>query len=190
MNKTLGSPAESSESYAKLGMIEIARYRFRAFEMKFQREPQLHEALFFDESNDRPIKADLDTTRRQLAEAASASKIKLEPILKFLGLVPLADNKSLGAAEVRRAAKSRRSRRQPGASRRAGSGESWTWERFLADHRLHRRHSISGEELKRLSQVSFLGQARSLEDYLFILKIIRQGDQLSGSRDLPDLETS
>jgi hypothetical protein len=109
-----------------------------------------------------------------LAEAASASQVRLEPVLKFLGLAPTVVTKMRRAAKVSQSTKVPRRRPQSNASRRVGSGESRTWERFLADHRLHHRYAISGQELKMLSQVSFLGQVRTVDDFLSILKLIRK----------------
>ena len=63
MSKVLEIKTESSDSYAKFAMIVIARYRFRAFVLKFQREPGPQEPIFFDERQDSPVKADLDTAR-------------------------------------------------------------------------------------------------------------------------------
>src|SRR5438034_6491214 len=86
MSKVLEKKSESSDSYAKFAMIVIARYRFRAFVLKFQREPGPQEPIFFDERQDSPVKADLDTARRQLTQVARASRIRLQPVLEFLGM--------------------------------------------------------------------------------------------------------
>src|SRR5712672_3979594 len=78
-----------SEAQAKLNLIVIVRHRFRLFEAKFQRQPEPNEPIFFDESSDSPVQASQDTARRQLAEAALATGVDLEPVLKFLGFSPI-----------------------------------------------------------------------------------------------------
>jgi hypothetical protein len=180
VSKLMGRSAESSGFYAKFAMIKIARYRFRVFVPKFHREPRPHEPIFFDEFQDHPVKADLDTARRQLAEAARASGVRLEPVLKFLGLAPMPVGQGRGTVRVPLPIKSGHLQTQASRTSRDGSRVSSPWRRFLADRRLHRRHAISGEELKMLSQMSFLGQARTKDDYLLILDLIRKaGDQLN-----------
>jgi hypothetical protein len=67
------------------GLIAIARHRFRVFEKEFQRQPGPNDPIFFDETAQEPMQADIETSRRQLAEAAQASGVELGPILKFLG---------------------------------------------------------------------------------------------------------
>jgi hypothetical protein len=74
-----------SVSSIQLGLIAIARYRFRLFEKEFRREPGPHDPIFFDESSRNPVQADVETSRRQLVDAAQASGVEPEPILKFLG---------------------------------------------------------------------------------------------------------
>jgi hypothetical protein len=168
---------ESSESHAKVSMIAIARYRFGVFRAKFHREPGPNDPIFFDEFKDRPIKADLVTARQQLAEAAHATKVRLDPVLRLLGLVPSAPVTGKRVATgVSRPAKSLRSQSRASRSKRNSVRSISAWDRFLADHRLHRRHQITHEELKILSRASFLGQIRSVEEFLFILKLIRNAE--------------
>src|SRR5258708_32329332 len=69
---------------ARPGIIQIARYRFRAFEVKFHRAPSPDEPLFFDESKDIPILAEPTIVQLQLEEAALASGTELGPVLKLL----------------------------------------------------------------------------------------------------------
>jgi hypothetical protein len=174
MSNLSGLSSESSESYAKSAMIMIARFRFRAFVLKFHREPGPQEPIFFDEFQDCPVKADLDTARRQLAEAARASSVRLQPALMFLGLAPMPVGKGRRTVKLPLPVESRRLQTQ--ASRTPGdhSIASSPWRRFLADRRLHRRHAITREELKMLSQVSFLGDLRTTDEYVRILNLIRK----------------
>jgi hypothetical protein len=54
------------------------------------------------------------------------------------------------------------------------SSEPSVWAKFLADNRLHVRYRITREELHAVSGASLLGSVRSVEDILFILKVIRE----------------
>ncbi|HVN63030.1 MAG TPA: helix-turn-helix transcriptional regulator [Candidatus Binataceae bacterium] len=57
----------------------------------------------------------------------------------------------------------------PSTHERGGSA----WEEFSRDTRLHRIHSISGQELKMLEQVALLGEVRSSRDFIFVLNTVR-----------------
>ncbi len=175
MNTMLELSAGHTEpTNAKSGLLEIVRLRFRAFEAKFGRLPKPDEPLFFDESKNDPIKASLSDTRAQLAESARVAGIKLDPILRFLGLAPVEVSNKPRAAATRLVKRGRRSPRQPDQSNRNESGSSCGWKQFLVNERLHRRYGITHQELGMLSQVAFLGEARSARDLVLILKMIRQ----------------
>jgi len=48
------------------------------------------------------------------------------------------------------------------------------WQAFAKDKGLRRRYHITPQEMKVLSQVSTLGEVRSVRDMLFVLQAIRQ----------------
>src|SRR5260221_2917454 len=156
------------------GMIRIARYRFRAFEVKFHRAPGPDEPLFFDESKGIPVRGEPAIVQLQLEEAAIASGTELGPVLKLLGLAPMTSGGTRAAGGIRRLAKSSRLLKRPNRSSRVRLRQSTVWKTFLADHRLRQRYAVSSEELDLLSRVLFLGRARTIEDCLRILKLIRE----------------
>ena len=160
--------------YARAALMKIVRVRYGAFIEKFGREPEPHEPLFFDESKVQPTKADLASTRRQLADGARAAGVKVAPVLMFLGLFSASDEgiqrqpvQAPSGAEGRFAGSGSPSAQRP-------SSEASVWAKFLADHQLHAHHRITREELQAVSGASLLGSVRSVEDILFILKVIRE----------------
>ncbi|MDO8432699.1 MAG: hypothetical protein Q7S58_09850 [Candidatus Binatus sp.] len=160
--------------YAKIGMILIARHRFCAFKTKFRRCPKPHEPLFFDESKACPIQADAKVVRAQLAEAAQAREVSLEPVLRFLGLAPAAGSGrrySAGAAQPR---KSGRSSMLVNRATRLKPRKSSLWRPVSTDDRSSRHDDSSVDDLRTLSQMSFLGQPQTVDDYLLILQMIRK----------------
>jgi hypothetical protein len=166
---------ETLQYHARTGLIRIAHFRFKAFAAKFNREPGIHDPLFFDESKDTPFQSDADNYRLQLEEAARAVGVRLEPVLALLGLT--AKNKHQRNASVPRPATSRRSQNKATRPDSATSGTRSPWTRFLSDERVCRRYQITPNERELLSGASFLGEARHLEDFLLVLKAIR------GSKD-------
>jgi hypothetical protein len=65
-------------------LIKVVRHRFSVFRKTFGRDPKPHEPLFFVEGEPRPILAAADTIKDQLAEAAAATGVELQQLLKFL----------------------------------------------------------------------------------------------------------
>jgi hypothetical protein len=169
MRQTTRSQKDLSESYARVGLIRIARRRFLAFEAKFNRVPGPDEPLFFDESEDCPVKADAQAVRRQMATAARALGIRLGPILEFVGLVPHAVLRNERTVLAPRADTSNRP--SMGVSRSAAPPPL---NRLLADSRLRRRYGISKRELAMLSQAAFLGEINTPEDLVLIVREIRK----------------
>jgi hypothetical protein len=51
--------------------------------------------------------------------------------------------------------------------------KSSAWKAFLADERLRRQHNISDEELVVLKDVELLGEARSTDDFVYVLDMLR-----------------
>jgi len=182
MQRVITVTTSDREISAKTALIQIVRVRFRAFEAKFGRLPEPNEPLFFDESQNHPVKANISETRAQLAEGARNAGVELDPVLSFLGLAPKLP------AKVRRPTRGN-SARKPGRYHPQSSGRERTkpatgssWERFLANDRLHRRHRITPGELQALSRVSFLGETRSNADYLLILRMIRDNGRADRAR--------
>jgi hypothetical protein len=166
--------AQSMQGYAKAALMKIVRLRYAAFVKKFGREPGPHDPLFFCESKDEPTKADLPTTRRQIADGARAAGVKLAPVLMFLGLPSVSDGGTQGQTVRAPSSPERRSARSGGPLAQRPSGEPSVLAKFLADDRLHARYGITREELQAVSGASLLGSVRSVEDILFILKVIRE----------------
>jgi hypothetical protein len=164
-----GRHMASSDDYAKHGLLAIASLRFQAFEAKFGRSPKPDDPLFFDESKDTPIKASLADTCAQLEEGARRAGVNVDPILRFLGLAPIERTSCATQTQIEE-----RPHLQPC---RAERRPIYGWEQFLADRTLHLRHGITQTELRAMSEVAFLGSARSARDYLLILDIIRQTGQ-------------
>ena len=173
MKRSWVTEAQSVQAYAKAALVQIVQHRYTAFVQKFGREPGPHDPLFFDESKVEPTKADLPSTRRQLAEGARAAGVKVAPVLMFLGLPPVADD-SIRRPPVQPPIPARQSARSGGPSAQRPASEASVWARFLADDRLHARYRITREELQAVSGASLLGSAHSVEDILFILKVIRE----------------
>lgn len=167
----------TTELEAKFSLIQIARVRFRAFEAKFQRKPEPQDPLFFDESEDWPIKADLRTTRRQMVEAARALGIRLEPVLQFLGLEPRENAKAARrSARIVDCPTSSGSRIQMSKSRPVRSTASSSWRQCLTNDLFRSRHRITAGEVEALSKVALMGRVRNEGDLLFILKMIRTAE--------------
>lgn len=173
MNHLFDFQTDTQQYHAKAGLIRIAHFRFCAFTAKFKREPGIHDSLFFDESKDSPFQSDPGTYRMQLEEAARAVGVRLEPVLKLLGLT--ARNKHHRNASVPRPGTSRRSQKEQIRSVRVASGMRSPWTRFLSDKTICRRYRVTREERELLSATSFLGEARHLKDFLLVLKSIRGG---------------
>jgi hypothetical protein len=169
----------ADEIAARSGMVQIVRYRFRAFQVKFQREPAPNEPLFFDESKEAPVLVEPRVALMQLKEAALASGTELGPVLKFLGLAPTTGRGRGATGGISRRAKSQRPLTRRNRSSRVSLRQSTVWNTFLADRRLRHRYAISNEELEMLSQASFLGRPRTIEDCLVILKLIREASSES-----------
>ena len=161
------------EMVPQIALLQIVKVRFQAFEAKFGRLPEPNEPLFFDESQDHPVKANLTKTKAQLADGARRAGVELHPVLCFLGLAPKTQRMVARVGRETRALKAARNSRQLPDVRRPQSGARTPWDRFLANHRLHRRHRITRTELQELSRVSFLGETRSDADYIRILEMLR-----------------
>lgn len=54
------------------------------------------------------------------------------------------------------------------------SGEESAWDRFLTDQVLRDTYNITDEEMEMLSRVALMGDVRSSQDFVFILKSIRR----------------
>ena len=167
---------QKSDGQAEIALLKIAHLRFRAFHAKFGREPRIDEPLFFDESQDQPIKARSNEVQAQLARSAREAGVELEPVLSLLGL-----SKHYGQA-ARRSARGLSSRNAGRYHSRVAGGLSdggtrAAWNRFVGNDLLHRRNRITPGELQTLSKISFLGEAESESDYLLILRIIRARQQ-------------
>lgn len=162
------------DSSARYNLLQIVRVRFRAFEEKFGRLPAPDEPLFFDETESHPVKASIAETRSQLAQAACEARVKLDPVLAFLGLAPNKPKSIPRPVHDRSARKGVRLQPLTSLSNHRDSGASAGWDRFLANQPLRRRHRITRKELQTIARVSFLGEARSEREYLLVLKIIRQ----------------
>jgi hypothetical protein len=78
--------ARQAHQAAKIALLRILQVRFRAFERKFGRLPKPDEPVFFEESCENPVKADIAKARAQLAEGAREAGVELDPVLRFLGL--------------------------------------------------------------------------------------------------------
>jgi len=160
-------------SYAKQSLLAIIRVRFRAFERKFGRTPKPDEPLFFDELRSQPTKASPDDVRTQLAEGARIARVRLDPILQFLGLDSEKAQHKSRVVKYRLAKRAHHLRAHPSPSIREESGSSLGLKQFLADKELHSRYGITRNELGMLSKVAFLGGAQDERDYLLVLKMIR-----------------
>jgi len=160
---------ESSQDYARGALILIIRKRFQAFIEKFEREPDSHEPLFFDESETVPVQADAATVTKQLQTAARLARVQAAPVFTFLGLAPLPKNKVrswlAGSQKV--------GGHSADCSHREALVKSPVWTRFLADKRLHHRHRITARELKLVAGASFMGEITKMKDILLVLDIIR-----------------
>ena len=163
--------SDSQQYHARTDLIRIAHFRFKAFTAKFKREPGIHDPIFFDETKDSPFESDPGEYRMQLEEAARAVGVRLEPVLKLLGLT--AESKHRRSASVPRPDASRRSRNEQTRPDSAMPGTRSPWTRFLSDERVCRRYKITRNERELLSGASFLGEARQLKDFLLVLKAIR-----------------
>ena len=53
------------------------------------------------------------------------------------------------------------------------TSESSAWDGFVKDENLRKIHDITDQEMRTLSQVALMGEARSSRDFLFILNTIR-----------------
>lgn len=173
MGKTAG--LETSELEGKVGLIVIAQHRFAAFVAKFKRPPGPQEPLFFNESEKTPVKADLYTTRRQMAEAARAGGIRLNTVLRFLGH-PLRISVPRRLPRATHRATSRGPRTEMDRWRPTRSAATSSWSRFLSDDLFRRRHAITPSEVQALSKVALLGRVQNQADLLFILKMIRKAE--------------
>jgi hypothetical protein len=173
VKRSWAKEVQSIQGYAKAALMKIIRVRYAAFVEKFGREPGPHDPLFFDESKVQPTKADLVSTRRQLADGAQAAGIKVAPVLMYLGL-SASDEGIQGQPAQAPSSPERRSARGDGPLAQRPSSEPPVWAKFLADDRLHAHYRITREELQAVSGASLLGSVRSVEDILFILKVIRE----------------
>src|SRR5262249_60183544 len=82
------SATRPDHALAKPALPQIARVRFRAFEAKFGRLPKPDEPIFFDESDNQPVKASMADARSQLERGAKQAGVQVDPVLQFLGFTP------------------------------------------------------------------------------------------------------
>ena len=126
----------------KCALLEVIRHRFRAFEVKFGRKPAPDEPLFFDPRKSHPVLASQPEIREQIRVAASASQLKVSPILRLLKLDQHSPAKE-GTEACQRA-----SRGHPHASglteHRPEARHQRAWELFVRNENLHRRYGITG----------------------------------------------
>ncbi len=159
----------------KCALLEVIRHRFRAFEVKFGRKPAPDEPLFFDPRKSHPVLASQPEIREQIRVAASASQLKVSPILRLLKLDQHSPAKE-GTEACQRAF-----RGHPHASglteHRPEARHQSAWELFVRNESLHRRYGITGAELTVLSKVALMGEARNSRDFLFMLAAIRKSKQ-------------
>jgi transcriptional regulator with XRE-family HTH domain len=55
------------------------------------------------------------------------------------------------------------------------------WKTFLNNEELHKAYNITDRELEMLSKVAMMGEVRSSEEFIFILKSIRQAARKWGN---------
>jgi hypothetical protein len=70
----------------RCSMVKIIQHRFKAFRQAFGRNPLPNEPLFFAENSVSPEPARRNQMLRQVTQAADATKVSLEPLLKLLKL--------------------------------------------------------------------------------------------------------
>jgi len=154
----------------------VIRNRFQVFQAKFGRQPEANEPLFFEPSNSRPVKASRRQAREQVQAAAHAMGVKAAPVLRLLKL----DSATEKADPVRESpgqTLARRLRPKARGGRRTPERTASVWERFAGDKRLHRLHNVTREELKTLSGLAMMGEARNSSDFIYILNLIRQASE-------------
>jgi hypothetical protein len=86
MRRVFRAGSREPDLQARIALLGIVKVRFLAFESKFGRPPLRDDPLFFDESQQQPIRADIGETRAQLARAARTAGVELDLVLRFLGL--------------------------------------------------------------------------------------------------------
>jgi hypothetical protein len=70
----------------RCSMMKIVQYRFKAFKLTFGRDPRPDEPLFFCAKTAHPHNAERAQVIKQLEQAADATRVRLAPVLEFLGL--------------------------------------------------------------------------------------------------------
>ena len=74
------------ELCVRCSLMKIVQYRFKVFRRTFGRDPLAHEPLFFSPDARHPEVAATDQVIKQLEQAARATRVRLPPLLEFLGL--------------------------------------------------------------------------------------------------------
>jgi len=82
------SETKTPDPDARYALLLIVRVRLRAFEAKFGRLPEPNEPIFFDETQDHPVRASISEARAQLERGAREAGVKVGPVLRFLRLSP------------------------------------------------------------------------------------------------------
>jgi hypothetical protein len=153
----------------------VVRHRFDAFRAKFGREPKPVEPLFFDPSKSQPVRAGLSEARAQIEAAAVAVGVKPETVFRFLKLDSAIPQEKMGRLGESSGRVSTKTQRPNGFLRgRSQSTAASAWERFEKNEHLHRVHNVSRKELKTLSRLALMGEVRNSQDFLYILKQIRE----------------
>ena len=70
----------------RCSMIRLTSYRFAMFSKKFGRLPELHDELFFDETQPHPVRASQNEIRNQISAASQAYGLNCLTLLSYLGL--------------------------------------------------------------------------------------------------------
>ncbi len=168
----VSGPCSWARPCPKCALLEVIRYRFRAFEAKFGRKPASDEPLFFDPSESHPVLASQTEFREQVRIAASASCLDVGPIYGLLEVDQRSVEKE-GTEDCHRDSRSE-PRRRGWPEHRYEANHPSAWELFVRNRNLHRRYGITPEELTVLSKVRKLGEAHNSRDLLFILSVIRK----------------
>ena len=70
----------------RCSMVALTSHRFAMFQKKFGRLPGPHDELFFDETQNYPIRANADEIKDQIFAAAEARGLNFFILLSYLGL--------------------------------------------------------------------------------------------------------
>lgn len=76
----------SNSPCVRCSMLRLISYRFAMFSKKFGRLPEQDDELFFDETEQHPVRASQDEIRNQVFAASEAYGLNCFMLLSYLGL--------------------------------------------------------------------------------------------------------